>query len=147
MEAATKETGTRHKIPRMKATGQPSRQPNSQPDTVQTTVDSTRAAQFLGVTEDAIRKRIARGTLEGYKEGGKWFVRLPDSDQKVDRIGVQNVQTDGKDEVITELRDRVASLETQISQKDHQLGEMLIVVRQTQAMLAAPARPWWKIWR
>jgi len=131
----------------MKATGQPSRQPDSQPDTVQTTVDSTRAAQFLGVTEDAIRKRIARGTLEGYKEDGKWFVRLPDSDQKVDRTGVQNVQTDGKDGVIAELRNRVASLETQISQKDHQLGEMLIVVRQSQAMLQAPpARPWWKIW-
>jgi len=29
--------------------------------------------------------------------------------------------------VIAELRDRFASLETQIRQKDHQLGEMLIV--------------------
>ncbi len=49
--------------------------------------------------------------------------------------------------VIAELGDHVASLETQIRQKDHQLGEMLIVVRQTQAMLAAPAKPWWKVWR
>jgi len=132
----------------MKATGQPSRQPDNRPDTVQTTINSTRAAQFLGITEDAIRKRIARGTLEGYKEDGKWFVRLSDSDQTVDRTGVQNDQTDGKDGVIAELRDRVASLETQISQKDHQLTEMLVVVRQSQAMLQAPpARPWWKIWR
>ena len=133
-------------MPRMKATGQPDSQPDNQPDNRPETVDSTRAAQFLGVTEDAIRKRIARGTLEGYKEDGKWFVRLPDNDQKTDRTGVQNDQT-GKDGVIAELRDRVASLETQISQKDHQLGEMLIVVRQSQAMLQAPqGRPWWRFW-
>ena len=136
----------------MKASGQPTKEPDSQLDNRPETVDSTRAAQFLGITEDAIRKRIARGTLEGYKEDGKWFVRLPGSDQKIDRTGVQDdqtgVQTDGKDGVIAELRDRVASLETQISQKDHQLAEMLVVVRQSQAMLqAAPARPWWKIWR
>ena len=43
--------------------------------------------------------------------------------------------------------DRVASLETQISQKDHQLAEMLVVVRQSQTMLqAAPARPWRRFW-
>jgi len=132
----------------MAATEQPTRQPNNRPDTVQTTVDSTRAAQFLGVTEDAIRKRIARGTLEGYKEDGKWFVQLPDSDQTGVRNNQTVVQTDGKDGVIAELRDRVASLETQISQKDHQLTEMLVVVRQSQAMLqAAPARPWWRFWR
>jgi len=131
----------------MKATRQPTGHRPDTPNNRPETVDSTRAAQFLGVTEDAIRKRIARGTLEGYKEDGKWFVRLPDNGQKIDRTGVQNDQTDGKDGVIAELRDRVASLETQISQKDHQLTEMLIVVRQSQAMLqAAPARPWWKIW-
>ena len=132
----------------MKATGQPTKEPDSQPDNRSETVDSTRAAQFLGVTEDAIRKRIARGTLEGYKEDGKWFVRLPDSNQKTDRTGGQNDQTGGKDGVIAELRDRVASLETQINQKDHQLAEMLVVVRQSQAMLQAPQqKPWWKIWR
>jgi len=124
------------------------RQPGNEQDTRPDPVDSTRAAQFLGVTEDAIRKRIARGTLEGYKEDGKWFVRLPDSNQKINRTGVQNVQTDGKEEIITELRNRVTSLESQINQKDHQLAEMLVVVRQSQAILSAPSRhAWWQFWR
>jgi len=129
----------------MAAIGHPTRQLDRQEHDRPETVNSTRAAQFLGVTEDAIRKRIARGTLEGYKEDGKWLVRLPDSYQTSDRTFVQN--TDGKGEVIVELRDRVASLESQIKQKDHQLAEMLVVVRQSQAMLQAGPSPWWRFWR
>lgn len=32
------------------------------------------AAQRLGLTTEAIRKRLARGTLHGEKRGGQWFV-------------------------------------------------------------------------
>jgi hypothetical protein len=35
------------------------------------------AAQRLGVTPDAIRARLHRGTLEGEKQGGEWRVFLP----------------------------------------------------------------------
>lgn len=41
------------------------------------TVDTAAAAQRLGITEDAVRARIRRGTLRGEKVGAVWQVRLP----------------------------------------------------------------------
>src|SRR3954468_20349286 len=38
------------------------------------------AAERLGVTPDAIRARLHRGTLDGEKEGGAWRVFLPSSE-------------------------------------------------------------------
>lgn len=43
------------------------------------------AAERLGVTHDAIRARLRRGTLEGEKEGDHWYVFLPrDAGQDTD---------------------------------------------------------------
>jgi excisionase family DNA binding protein len=39
-----------------------------------TTITVTEAAQRLQVTEDAVRKRLQRGTLKGVKTGGTWDV-------------------------------------------------------------------------
>jgi excisionase family DNA binding protein len=39
-----------------------------------TTITVTDAAQRLQVTEDAVRKRLQRGTLQGVKTGGTWDV-------------------------------------------------------------------------
>ncbi len=39
-----------------------------------TTITVTDAAQRLQVTEDAVRKRLQRGTLKGVKTGGTWDV-------------------------------------------------------------------------
>ena len=39
-----------------------------------TTITVTEAAQRLQVTEDAVRKRLQRGTLQGVKTGGTWDV-------------------------------------------------------------------------
>ena len=41
------------------------------------TLDVGQAASRLGVSPDAIRKRIRRGTLRGYKVDGEWRVVLP----------------------------------------------------------------------
>ena len=35
------------------------------------------AAAVLGVTQDAIRARIRRGTIEARKESGRWMVAVP----------------------------------------------------------------------
>ena len=35
------------------------------------------AARLLGVSENAVRKRIRRGTLPAYKEGDRWLVAIP----------------------------------------------------------------------
>lgn len=41
------------------------------------TVDVAEAARRLGVTPDAVRARLHRGTLDGEKVDGAWRVRLP----------------------------------------------------------------------
>ncbi len=49
--------------------------PETIPETSQyTTITVTEAAQRLQVTEDAVRKRLQRGTLKGIKTGGTWDV-------------------------------------------------------------------------
>lgn len=40
-------------------------------------VDVAEAARRLNVSHDAIRSRLRRGTLEGEKRGGTWYVTLP----------------------------------------------------------------------
>jgi 16S rRNA G966 N2-methylase RsmD len=65
------------------------------------------AALALGVTEQAVRKRIKRGTLESERENGRVYVFLdpPYTGYEPSRDAVTN------HELIEELRDRVRSLE------------------------------------
>jgi hypothetical protein len=68
------------------------------------------AARRLGVSEDAVRMRVKRGTLSSDKEGGRLYVLLdiePTPEPTVDRT----------DELIEEFRSRVHSLEYQLGQE------------------------------
>ena len=61
---------------------------------------------------------------------------------------------DGRDALVAELQDRIDSLQDQLhvmnqalSSRDNQITELVIVVRQTQAMLPPPAaerKSWWR---
>lgn len=62
------------------------------------------AARVLGISEDAVRMRIKRGTLAADKQGGRLYVYLttdPTTEPTPDRT----------DALIAELQDRVHSLE------------------------------------
>jgi len=125
------------------------RQPDSHPENRPDSVNSQQASQFLGITEDAIRKRIARGTLEGYKEDGRWYVRLPDSDQNngtTDQNRPETDQTAGKDLAITAMEGRIASLETQLATKDQQIDQLHHLLAQAALTQPPESRPWWKVW-
>src|SRR5215208_5542099 len=68
------------------------------------------AARELGISEDAVRMRIKRGTLQANKEGGRLYVLLtPD-------LTTEPTPT-RTDELIAELRDRVQSLDDQLDQE------------------------------
>jgi len=118
------------------------RTPNIKHDNQPETVDSHQASQRLGITEDAIRKRIVRGTLEGYKEDGRWWVQIPDNGQSKPETD----RTDGKDIAIAAMEARIESLETQLTAKDQQIDQLHHLLAQT-ALEKAPARPWWRFWR
>lgn len=73
---------------------QVSRNKTARPDKVRKDgVELSEAAEILGTTPEAVRKRINRGKLKGYKVDGRWYVILPsgqnlDNDRtEVDIIG------------------------------------------------------------
>ncbi len=85
------------------------------------------AARRLGVKDDAIRKRIQRGTLRSEKdlEDGRVYVYL-DAYQDAAQDGTYDTAHDAaegttqgatQDGVVVELRDRVASLERMLDQE------------------------------
>jgi hypothetical protein len=64
----------------------------------------------LGISEDAVRMRVKRGTLEAEREGRRLYILLtpdPTTDPTPTRT----------DELIAELRDRVRSLEEQMQEE------------------------------
>src|SRR5215217_3480471 len=68
------------------------------------------AARRLGISEDAVRMRVKRGTLPADKEGGRLHVLL-------DVEPTTEPTTDRTDELIEELKDRVHRLEYQLDQE------------------------------
>jgi hypothetical protein len=79
------------------------------------------AADVLGISPEAVRARIKRGTL--YKEkgaDGTVYVRLGDDGTDDGTSGHQ-----GRDELVEELRDRIRYLEEESRRKDHLLAAAL----------------------
>ena len=69
-------------------------------------LDSQQAAIALGLSVDALRKRIARGTVDGFKANGRWYVR--NTDVKNNIIALMKQQILVKDEQIRELHTLLA---------------------------------------
>jgi excisionase family DNA binding protein len=127
---------------------------DSQQDTTQDTTPDRRvtiqeAARRLGVKEDAIRKRIQRGTLRHEKtEEGRvlvWVDAAQDATQDVAQDPYHDTAQDAlraaKDETITELRDRVGSLERSLEQeREARRRADTIIAQLTQANAALTSR-------
>jgi excisionase family DNA binding protein len=107
------------------------------------------AAKRLGVKDDAIRKRIQRGTLEHDKDpDGRVYVYLDaPQDESYDGQSGAKTQTTSqdatqdaivvaKDETISELRDQVDFLRRELERKD----AILMSLTQRVPELEAPAR-------
>ena len=82
------------------------------------------ASEVLGVTVEAVRGRIKRGTLEHERDSGTVFVLLDadDDDQSADQTRPDDDQTADRPQsasgaLISEMRDRIESLERQLEQE------------------------------
>ncbi len=75
------------------------------------------AADRLGVKEDAIRKRIQRGSLIHEKEDGRVYVYLDEAQDTAHDASYPQAQVEGNGELVEELRDRVRYLERQLDQE------------------------------
>ena len=122
------------------------------------------AADALGVTVDAIRSRIKRGTIAHIREGERVYVLLGDDqgttspDQGSDQGSAQYAghsdddghhrhehaggdHHDHRDELVEELRNRVRYLEEESRRKDHLLAAALERMPAIEAPREAPQAP------
>jgi hypothetical protein len=121
------------------------------------------AAEVLGTSVDAVRKRIARGTLEAEKVDGKVYVWLDDGapqsntdaliSSKDETIAVLREQLEAERQAHAEARriiaglvERIPALEApreppQAPERSEDEGDRGNAPQQPQA---ATSRPWWR---
>jgi hypothetical protein len=99
-------------------------------DRRQTAMTVADAAQALGLTSDAIRARIRRGTMPGFKaDDDTWRVLV---DQPGDATPTDPGQTDdttptgrgqtGTDPLVTHMQQEIAYLRTELAQRSYELA-------------------------
>jgi excisionase family DNA binding protein len=100
---------------------------NTDPSDIEQRMTVGEAADAMGISSEAVRTRIQRGTLRSVREGGRVFV-LFDRDMTQPNTD----RTDAQTELVDELRARVAFLEAELKirteenrRKDHLLAAAL----------------------
>jgi len=123
-------------------------------------VDVATAAALLGITSDAVRARIRRGSLTAEKRAGRWFVFLPERDTKRDTARHDATERDTPTGELGRLRSEVEYLRRKLDAADEERRAMVATIaRLTQALpppvedLDVPGRegagggdhvPWWR---
>ncbi len=84
---------------------------------------------MLGLSTDAVRKRLQRGTIAGEKIGDTWRVFLEAEAPPVDRPDVSSPRpesdrtaTSGPDPLVETLREEVAYLREQLAERSRELA-------------------------
>jgi excisionase family DNA binding protein len=94
------------------------------------------AAEFLGVTEDAVRKRIHRGKIAYERDqDGRYFVYPTETDKR-QTVPQDSVQYE-RAGLISELRARVELLEDQLEQANERERQATERDRENRRLLAA----------
>jgi hypothetical protein len=84
------------------------------------TVDVLEAAKRLGITPDAVRSKVRRGKLDGYRDNrGNWRIVLPDTTPTVN--GRDSDTTTGA--LIQELRERAERAEARAERLEGQADD------------------------
>lgn len=114
------------------------------------------AADRLGISEDAVRSRLKRGTLRSVRESGAVFILLGGGvrqDRPATDETTSQRPTDPKDELIAVLREQLAA-EREANRENRRL--LLAALERPQRELEAetredppestegPRRPWWR---
>jgi len=98
------------------------------------------AAQRLGISKEAVRKRVHRGTLRSNKDAdGTVRVYVPAS-----RAASSTASSTPRDELVDELHDRVNSLERQLDaerESSRELRRIVAALTQRIPELEAPSEP------
>lgn len=102
------------------------------------------AAEALGVTRDAIHKRITRGTIEHEKgEDGRFYVFVDTSTERLDLstdTSVDKSKVEALERLIDSQHDRIAFLERELDRRGDEtirLQQIVAGLTQANAQLAA----------
>ena len=114
------------------------------------------ASKALGISQNAVRQRIRRGSLTGTKRGRRVYVAYdpPDStaadtaakeepSQASELSAVLEAILEAKDEIIANLKEEIASLKGQLDRKDRQI-EGALTISMAQRTLEGPGTSWWQ---
>src|SRR5215204_2224762 len=94
-------------------------------------LDVTSAAQILGISSDAIRKRAERGRIESERDvDGKLYIMLDTDTPEAD-------SRDDRDELVEFLRSELAAWQEEARRKDHIIAGLVERV----PALEAPQEP------
>ncbi len=109
-----------------------------------------KAADKIGISSDAVRKRIERGTLEGKKESGRWKVYIEDS--RPDNSGQIPDTVQALQAHIESLKRENARQQRTIDayQKNQEQTNYILAIREQKIIeLQAPQRPglWQRIFK
>jgi hypothetical protein len=113
-------------------------------------VSLAEAARRLGISTEAVRKRILRGTLAGHRRGRQWVVLLPETEAQPPS-GQDNNQHNNRpdalqqpdttamavyEQLVEALQDRIASQERRIEALEQQVADWADESRRKDLMIA-----------
>jgi len=126
------------------------------------------AADVLGISVEAVRGRVKRGTIAHERDGDRVYVIL-DADQMATGHDQSNDQPNDQTLMVTRLEDEVEFLRDQVRRQQEIIAQQAVTMRQLSAPPESPestvvdqeegppteaggpqnqsSRPWWRFWR
>ena len=110
------------------------------------------AAEFLGVSEITVRRKLKSGQLTGQQEeapNGRWWVEIAEEQSNFGVRTPESVKSDSNIEShdpLQILKDQVANLQHHLDIREREVGELHVIIKQ-QALALPPPAPvkmkWW----
>ncbi len=118
---------------------------DNEQDNVRTASSLEEASALLGITPEAVRKRLKRGTLEGYKDkSGKWQVYIPDKEPDSVRTKQDNVRTASREIELLEARIEDLQKHNDILTKALERRDFIVAIQEQKILeLEAPKEESW----